>query len=76
MGIFPTFYAHWRLNAMIRLWRKSTKLFNRINSYMHTYATDEQKDAFGAAMAKLNAVMEEVQQSVEDEIIAEIKERV
>lgn len=76
MGIFSTLYAHYRLNAMVRTWRKAAKVMDRLESFILTHADEKLRMEFAEAQTKLDAVMEKVITDVEDKTISELKERV
>jgi hypothetical protein len=76
MGLLPTFYAHWRLNRMLRVWRKSRKLVKAMLAYSASHAPDNMKVAFHSAVKNLDDIMAEIEESVESDIISELKERI
>jgi hypothetical protein len=74
MGILQTIYAHWKLNRMIRTWRKSRRLISKLDSFIKRNATAEELEAFKGALTNVDDLLSGMEENIENEIISELKD--
>lgn len=74
-SLFPTIYAHVRLHAMLRAWRKATGLMDKLETFILKHASEQLRAEFTKAEENLESVMDKVIKEVEDKTISELKER-
>lgn len=76
MKLFPTFFAHWKLHAMIRSWQKAEKILDKVSSFIAQYATEEENMLINSKVNALREAFDEITTKYENKIIADLKERV
>ncbi len=76
MGLLPTFYAHWRLNAVVRSWRKLDKICKSLLSFSSKYSTADHKEKLMSCFEKTRQALDEVIKDYENNVLAELKKRV
>lgn len=75
MGLLPTFYAHWRLNAVLRSWKTVNKICAKLLAFSSKYATDTHRVALIESFEVLRRHLDLVLKDYEDAVLAELKER-